>query len=55
VKGENELYGLEAPTIDKIVTFFQKFLGKEYILMFASASGCVKTIFDFKLWGKCFL
>jgi hypothetical protein len=32
MKGINELCGLETPTIDKVVTFFQKFLGKEYIV-----------------------
>ena len=32
MKGINELCGLETPTIDKIVTFFQKFMGKEYIV-----------------------
>jgi len=32
MKGLNELCGLETPTIDKVVTFFQKFLGKEYIV-----------------------
>ncbi len=32
MKGINELCGLETPTIDKIVTFFQKFLDKEYIV-----------------------
>ena len=32
MKGINELCGLETPTIDKVVTFFQPFLGKEYIV-----------------------
>ena len=32
MKGVNELCGLETPAIDKVVTFFQKFLGKEYIV-----------------------
>ncbi|HIB54589.1 MAG TPA: hypothetical protein EYO39_07260 [Nitrospirales bacterium] len=32
MKGVNELCGLETPTIDKVVTFFQTFLGKEYIV-----------------------
>jgi len=32
MKGINELCGLETPTIDETVTFFQKFLGKEYIV-----------------------
>jgi hypothetical protein len=32
MKDINELCGLETPTIDKVVTFFQKFLGKEYIV-----------------------
>ncbi len=32
MKGINELCGLKTPTIDKVVTFFQKFLGKEYIV-----------------------
>ena len=32
MKGIHELCGLETPTIDTIVTFFQKFLGKEYIV-----------------------
>ncbi|MCP4403647.1 MAG: hypothetical protein GY801_40875 [bacterium] len=32
MKGINELCGLETPIIDNVVTFFQKFLGKEYIV-----------------------
>ena len=32
MKGINDLCGLETPTIDMVVTFFQKFLGKEYIV-----------------------